>query len=309
MSNRPELLAHKFHPLGDGGRIRYALFEPEKAHGTVLIAPGRREFIEKKYAELGPALLKRNCRLIFFEWRGQGLSDRFLTGKLHQRDHITDFGTHLNDLTSFYDKVIHPRQTGPLLVFGHSMGSHLLLRWLVECQIKAAAAIIIAPMLALAALPVHAAARAMSWTAVHLGHNTDYAPGQHDYNDRDRAFDKNPLSHDLERYTIIEKYFDAHPEMTVGGVTWGWLDAALKSMNRTYQRHYFERLTLPILALTGSGDHVTPPTELDRYLRRLPNAHNFIIPGARHDLMNEADIYQIEAWKHIDRFLDKVMNA
>ncbi len=298
MLDHPALSTSKFHHLGDGKRMRYALSEPEKVRCTILIAPGRREFIEKKYAEMGREFLQRGFRIIMFEWRGQGLSDRFLSGAKRQHDHVPDFGIHLDDLSSFYEKIVRAYRSGPLLVAGHSMGSHLLLRWLVERQKTGIDAVLLtAPMLALSSLPVHVTARAMSWTALRLGHGADYAPGQHDYNARDRAFDNNPLTHDPERFALMEKYFAAYPDLAIGGVTWGWLDAALKSMHLMQQRRYFEQLALPILTITGGADHVTPPTELGRIIKRIPNATPVVIPNARHDILNELAIYRLEAWR------------
>ncbi|MFY9288876.1 MAG: alpha/beta hydrolase [Alphaproteobacteria bacterium] len=305
----PALLPNsKFFDLGDAKRMRYALFEPEKAHATLLITPGRREFIEKKFAELGEEFLQRNFRLIIVEWRGQGLSDRLLTGARRQRDHAITFDTHIQDLHAFYEKVVRPCQTGPLFVSGHSMGGHLILRWLVEKQMCDAVkgVLLTAPMLALATLPAHTVARGMSWTAVKLGHGADYAPAQHDYGPPDYDFKTNPLTHDPDRFAIMEKYFKAHPDLTVSGVTWGWLDAALKSMHHIQQRRYFEHLDLPLLNIVGSADRVTPAEELSRVIKRMPRAQNIVIPHAYHDIMNETDLYRLEAWKHIDAFLAKL---
>lgn len=308
MISGPPILSHKFHDCGSGKMMRYALLEPPQARGTVLIAPGRREFIEKKHAELGTELLQRGFRLVFFEWRGQGLSDRFLGGIKRQRDYAQDFKIYLDDLSSFYGQVVQPFQTGPLILFGHSMGSHILLRWLVERKpLGIAGAVLTAPMLALASLPVHAVARSLSWTSVRLGHGTDYAPAQHDYGPQDRTFHHNPLTHDETRFALMERYFAAYPDMTVGGVTWAWLDAALKSMHDMQHRHYFERFTLPLLAITGGADRVTPPPELERILKRIPKAQSKVIPHALHDIMNEADSYRGHAWRHIDAFLAQVM--
>ena len=305
MSPRPPLIESKFYTLPEGKRLRYALFEPEKARGTMLIAPGRREFIEKKHMEMGEALLQRGFRLIFFEWRGQGLSDRFLTGPKAQHDHCPDFRIHLEDLNSLYEKLVRVVQTGPLLVSGHSMGAHLMMRWLAEYRPNVIGGFFTAPMMALAGGTAHSLARGITWMAMHLHHQTDYAPAQHDYNAHDRSFHNNPLTQDPARFKIIEDYFTGYPEMTVGGVTWGWLDAALKSMHAVHYRRYFEKLTLPVMTITGSADHVTPAAEITRYLKRIPGSENILIPAARHDILNEKDECRMEAWRHIDRFLIK----
>ena len=301
------LAAGRYHTLPDGGKLRYALYEPPSSpRATILIVPGRREFIEKKHAELGPDLLKRGYRLIFFEWRGQGLSDRFVAAPFLQRDHIEDFALHMSDLTSFHAAVVRPGQSGPLIHHGHSMGAHLLLRWQMENPQHANALILTGPMMALAGSLIHASAHALCWGAIKLGFAREYAPLQHDYNAEDAAFFGNPLSHDPQRFKIIEDYFAAHPQLTVGGITWGWLDAAIKSMQVTQASHHLEAVKIPVMTITGSDDRVTPVAEISRHLGKMPQAENHVITGGFHDIMNEADHLRAQAWRCIDGFLAKV---
>ena len=128
-----EFLPHEFFALSDGGRLRYARFEPAShPRGTVLIVPGRREFIEKKYAELGQPLLNNGFHLVIVEMRGMGLSSRLLSDDMRQRDHVNDFAMHLNDLRAFFAAIVAPNLTAPLIVNGHSLGGHFMLRWLAE---------------------------------------------------------------------------------------------------------------------------------------------------------------------------------
>ena len=307
MPNSCPLADSRYHTLPDGGKLRYAHYEPlAPPIGTILIAPGRREFIEKKHAELGQEFLQRHYRLIFLEWRGQGLSDRFVPERILQRDHITDFATHMTDLSSFMTDVVKPGQTGPLILCGHSMGAHLLLRWQIENPGVASALILTGPMMALAGHLVHASAHALCWGAIKLGYGTDYAPMQHDYNAEDAAFDINPLTQDRQRFRIIEDYFAAHPKLTVGGVTWGWLDAAIKSMQFTQTAFRLEGIQLPVLTLSGSEDRVTPVAEISRHLRKIPGIETHLITGGLHDIMNETAARRAEAWRHIDGFLARI---
>jgi lysophospholipase len=297
-----------YHPGNGTARMRYALLWPKgKARGTVLIAPGRREFIEKKYREIGEGLLDRGYRLVMFEWRGQGLSDRFLDGDKRQRDHSVDFTTHMHDLTSFMDSVVRPNQQGPLIFCGHSMGSHLLLRWMMEHPGQdIAAAILVAPMVALAGQMPHMSANIVSWSATKLGYGDDYAYGQHNYSDEDKKFDGNPLSRDATRFAILERYFKSYPDMRVGGVTWDWLHASIQSMQITQRRSHLESFAYPVLSLTGSDDRVTPFDETHRFMSLIPKAENFKIDGALHDVMGEVEPCRFEAWKKIDRLLTRI---
>jgi lysophospholipase len=306
-----ELLPHFYFPLKDGGRLRYAQFSSSPdPKGTILVVPGAREFIEKKHIECGESLVKRGFRVVIYEPRGQGLSSRFVDGKLRQRNHIEDFQTHLEDLREFFASVVAPGLAEPFICHGHSFGAHILMRWLAEDKPKnASGAFFTAPMVALSGMAAHMAGFGLSWASVRLfGHETTYAPMQHDFGGEDLIFANNPLTQDEERFQIMANYFAAHPELTTGGVTWGWMLAALASMNTTQTWPYLANIEVPILALTGDQDAVTPPMEITPYLNMVPTIRSRIITGARHDLLNEKEELRAEAWRHIDEFLESRLN-
>lgn len=286
----------------DASYLRYAVFEPQATpRGTALILQGRREFIEKKYFELGRDLLARHMRVIGFDWRGQGFSSRFLDGDRRQCDHLTNFDLHLEDLRAFYRDIVTRERSGPLFIFGHSMGGFMALRWLAENKDPSiAGAILTAPMLGLG---IGRLAYGMAAVALRLKRGERYAFFQHDYNRYDRRFEGNVLTHDPVRFMVMEKYFTNYPELTVGGVSWGWIHAAFKGMQNLARPGNLETIPTPVLALMGSADPVTPASKLEPIIKRLPIADAIIIRGAKHDLMNEADSYREEAWRQIDRFM------
>lgn len=306
-----DLLPHEFFPLPDGGKLRFACFEPsEPARATVLAIPGRREFIEKKYAELGPSLVNNAVRLIIVEPRGQGLSSRFLDGPARQRDHAVSFQTHLDDLRAFYAHEIENEITTPLFLHGHSMGAHLLLRFLSEDQPQVAGAFVTAPMLALSSLPAHMMAHGLSWLGVNvLDKAADYIPLMHDFDDSDCVFDNNPLTNDAERFRIMGDYFAAHPQLAVGGVTWGWAAAAFESMQMMRMWPYMNRISTPLLALVGGDDTVTPATDTVPLLNQIPGMRLGLLPAARHDILNETLTTRAKAWQMINDFIDAQIAA
>ena len=59
----------------DGVRIRLGVYHPDGATGTVLLFPGRTEYVEK-YAPAAGELAQRGLATIVVDWRGQGLADR-----------------------------------------------------------------------------------------------------------------------------------------------------------------------------------------------------------------------------------------
>ena len=306
-----ELLPHFFFGLKDGGRLRYAQFAPSpRPRGTVLIVPGAREIVEIKYLEAGRNFVKRGFRVVIYEPRGQGLSSRFLDGDMRQRGHIDNFSTHVDDLRAFVSSVVFPGLTEPLIVHGHSLGAHIVLRWLAEDRpAKVAGAFLSAPMVALSGMSAQMAGYGFSWTTVRLlGNETSYAPMQHDFSDEDMIFLNNPLTHDEARFKLLGNYFAANPDLVTGGVTWGWMLAALDSMHVMQTWPYLANIDIPVLCLTGEQDIITPLPENAPFLNMIPNADIYAIPGARHDLLNESAEFREEVWRRIDDFLGRWLN-
>jgi alpha-beta hydrolase superfamily lysophospholipase len=62
-------------------------------------------------------------------------------------------------------------------------------------------------------------------------------------------------------------------------------------------------IDIPVLALVGDHDPVTPAPEISPYLNLIPRVRTHIIPGARHDVLNELDAARIETWQRISDFL------
>ncbi len=303
-----DLLPHSFFTLPGGERLRYAQFAPSPLiKGTILIVPGGREFIEKKHAELCQPLLDMGYRLIVYEPRGQGLSTRDLKDEKRQRVHIDDFDTHIDDLRAFYAGVVLPGLVKPLIVHGHSLGAHVLLRWLAEDKPEVAGAFLTAPMTAFSGMAAQMMTYGLSWISTHLFDNgTNYAPMQHDFGGNDLVFENNPLTHDEARFRLMENYFAAHPELVTGGVTWGWMLAALKSMSKANTWPYLANIDIPVLCLTGDQDIVTPYTETMPFLNMIPHVRTRVITGARHDLLSETDDIRAAAWQQISDFLSSM---
>jgi lysophospholipase len=301
-----DLLPHKYFSPQQGVQLRYAVLEPlTEVKGTVFVIPGRREFLEKKYSEISENLFARGLRLVMFEPRNQGLSTHTLSGRERQRDHIEDFSIYLNDLRAFFKELVTPYKSHPTYVHAHSLGGHVALRWLSEDQpSQITGAFITAPMLDLADFHPHLV-QTMGWVMAHTGHATDYPPKVgYDYGQLDTTFHDNFLTNDPERFKIIQNYFNAYPDMVVGGVTWTWLLAAVKSLHTLQDRTYLSRINIPVLTLIGDQDRITPLDLNTVQIIKIPRAQIHVLKGARHDVLNETDAIQRPAWSQINLFLD-----
>src|SRR5262245_21451406 len=121
---------------GSGARLRYACWNARgtaagtRARGSVIVLPGRGEFIEKYATEIVGELLGRGYCVFAMDWRGQGLSDRPLADR--GKGHIDNFSTYMADLQLFLDKVVAPAAPRPVLLLCHSMGAHIAMPVLAE---------------------------------------------------------------------------------------------------------------------------------------------------------------------------------
>lgn len=284
------------------GSLRIGLASAQQAgRGTIVVLPGRAEFIEK-YAETASDLCARGFGVAVVEWRGQGLSMR--GGLLPQRGFVADYEDYLQDLDAALGHLRSMWAPEPWFMLGHSMGGHIGLRWLHRSPGSFRAAAMTAPMfgIPLPAVP-EPAARFLGRTVVRLGAGRRYAPGQRDFRIELCRYERNPLTSCPVRFQVYRDLVAGRPELTLGGATWGWLDASLRSMARTRLPGYLESIGTPILLCAAGNERVVSNRSIELFARRLPKARLRFFPDARHELLIERDEIRGEVLHAIDRFL------
>ena len=81
----------------DGVRLRVGLWPKRDARGTVLIFPGRTEYVEK-YGRAASEFAARGYAVATIDWRGQGLSERLIDDPL--TGHVFDFADYQIDVAA-----------------------------------------------------------------------------------------------------------------------------------------------------------------------------------------------------------------
>lgn len=301
----------------DGARLRYAVWPADRAgaasdRGTVLVLPGRTEFIEKYYETVAD-LRDRGYAVAVLDWRNQGLSHRPLANR--HKHHLTDFRRLAADLAAVVDRLGAMALPAPLSVLAHSMGSHCTLRYLRDCQDhgdhhdhrwgRIARAVLCAPMVGIhfGAVPV-GVARALAWGGVGVGAGRRYVPGQGDYG----AFFKGPqwrdhLTSDPDRFQDEHWHIARNPDLALGGITLHWLKAAFKSMDRLAAPGYAEAIATPVLVVQCGADVVVDNAAMTAFAARLAHGQMIRIDGARHEILKERDLFRAQFWKAFDRFM------
>lgn len=290
-----------------GARLRYAWWNALKApRGTVLILPGRVEFIEKYATEMVGELLARGFAVVALDWRGQGLSDRPLAD--HDKGHIDHFETYLADLRLFLDAVVTPLAPRPILALCHSMGGHLFLRSLaLYGSAPVAAGVVTAPMTGLTQEALLRTVLGLTPPLPSL--DRCYLFGTGAFNPARYPFRNNVLTHDERRYHFTAQWFAADPRLSLGGPTLGWSRQALRSMAAGLAPGALEGIDLPLLLVSAAADTLVNPASHGPVVARLRHGKLATIAGARHEVMMETDAMRAAFWTAFDQFAQKTCGA
>jgi lysophospholipase len=285
----------------DGVALRFARWAPpEGRKGTLLVLPGRAEFIEKYFEVVGEARA-RGFAVGMIDWRGQGLSERALRDP--HKGHVGSFAEYDLDLETFVREIVLPDCPPPLFALGHSMGAAMLVRAAQKGRRWFDRVVLCAPMIALTG---RAGTRLASTTArtlrlFGLGHA--YVPGGGAKPVALLPFVGNVLSSDPVRHARTAAIVEAEPMLGLGSPTIGWVDAAYRAMREFSEPQYPERVRQPILIVAAGQDEVVSTPLMGKFATRLRVGSHLVVAGARHEILMERDQYRAQFWAAFDAFV------
>lgn len=280
-------------------RLRTMILETSRtdARGTVILVPGRTEFIEK-YFETAEDFRARGFVVLCIDHRGQGLSDRLTDDPL--KSWVRDFDDYVEDLQFVIDS--HgdalPR---PHIMVGHSMGGCIGLQGLIKGTLDADIAVFNAPMLQVFGLetpPMPEVITVLSW----LGLSQRRLPGQPQKEGVPIPFKGNKLTSDKSRYMRWRAYFDNAPRLRVAGPTYGWIRAAVKSMR--YVNRNAAKLKTPTLIVATSMDPIVVPSIVRDFAVKA-GCDFLMVSGALHETFLEVDEYRKIFFDAFDAYCTK----
>lgn len=256
--------------------------------GRVLLMPGRNEGA-LKYTEVA------------HEWSSRG----FRVSCLRPNHDVHNFSSYENEFAFAYRLMLDLKQVDglPAFVMGHSTGAHVAAKYLAMSAKKGETMpnglILSAPLAALKPVPGLPAA-AMSAIIATMG---KMVPQKFASKPEGWVFERNVLTSDAGRYTLMRDIANHHPELAPKGAKWGWVAAAQQSCSGL--KKDLHHLTLPHLLLATPNDQVVSAKAQDLFT----GADRFDLPESRHEVMMEQDRIRALAWKSIDGFVEKVMAA
>jgi lysophospholipase len=263
----------------DGTRLRLGVWQAEAAKGTVLLFPGRTEYIEK-YGRVACDLLAEGYTVAAFDWRGQGLADR----PQHRRDmgHVISFDEYRQDVAAFRQALDDLGLPGPYHLIAHSMGGAIGLRALHDgLPVKAAA--FSAPMWGIQMTPfLKSIAGIVLGLARPFGFGTTFAPTTGPW--QPMAFDGNPLTHDRDQFDYMSRQVARHPELALGGPSVLWVKAALEETAALME---MPAPDVPTLTFVGGAESIVEVPAIETRMDSWPGGDLLRIDGARHELLME----------------------
>ncbi|WP_300518738.1 alpha/beta hydrolase [Aliiroseovarius sp.] len=255
---------------------------PEGAKGTVLLIPGRTEYIEK-YGPAAGDLARRGFATLVIDVRGQGLADR--ADRDHNLGHVDHFDEYQLDIQAMVAAAGALSLPEPYYMLGHSMGGCIGLRALYNgVPVKAAG--FSAPMWGIQ-LPPHE--RPIAWVLSWMTHKTRagrfYAPhSQQQTYVLANPFEGNNLTTDRAMYEFMQRQARAHPELCLGGPSLTWLHAALREMAALSR---LPAPAQPAVTFLGSEEKIVTHSAIRRRMAGWSNGILEEIKGAEHEVLME----------------------
>ena len=269
----------------DGVRLRVAVWNSDAAQGTVLLLPGRTEYVEK-YGRAAGDLAARGLCTVAIDWRGQGLSDRPFEDRM--TGHVGDFAEYQADLDAMVAFVRRHGLPEPYYLMSHSMGGCIALRGLIR-GLPVQAAAFSAPMWGiLMAAWMRPLALAISTASQWFNFDGRYAPGTGASTYVLSApFAGNSLTSDPDMWEYMKRQAQAHPDLSLGGPSLGWLKAALAEC------HALTLLPSPDVAAIcalGTQEKIVDVGPVHARMAVWSRGTLDMYPGAEHEVLMETPV-------------------
>lgn len=285
----------------DDVTLRYARWAPPPGRkGTVCVFPGRGEFIEK-YFETVRDLRSRGFAVAALDWRGQGLSDRGLGDR--RKGYVRDFYQYGVDLDAFMEQIVLPDCPPPIYALAHSMAGAIILRACYDGRRWFDRVVLSAPLIGLPKSGLVRYARPMLMMMRLMGRGTAYIPGGRPNPPGREDFIGNVLTSDPVRFARAVAVLEAEPRLALGGPTVNWVSALLRATAKFEDPSYAGSIRQPILMVAAGHDQVVSTSAIETFADNLLAGSHLILPGARHEILQEQDQYRKQFWAAFDAFV------
>jgi len=275
-----------------------AVDEPE---GTIVLATGRAEFIEK-YFETIEDLLARGFAVAAFDWRGQGGSSRLLRNPA--KGHVASFDDYVDDLEAAVAGAAAQGLPRPFYLLAHSMGATVALLGASRLADQIERMVLAAPLIEFADRRASSPwAKTVGGLAAGIGlARRSVRPGRAPA-PQDMPFDSNPVTSDQRRFARAQAVLRTEPRLGLGAPTIRWYAAANRATRALTEPGYGEEIKIPTLVVACGTDEVVSVRAIERFAKTLRAGGRVFIPGARHEILMERTAFRTLFWAAFDAFV------
>lgn len=275
----------------DGAALRHAFWRTTMppCKGTVILLQGRSEFIEK-YFETITGLREAGFDVCTFDWRGQGGSSRLVGDP--SKGYVDSFDQYVTDLEAVFSDVALPDCRPPFFILGHSMGSLVALLAAPRMANRVNRMVLCCPLIRFGDIPLRQ--RTLTFLAgllTTLGLGSSRLGRAGSSNER-RRFAGNRLTSDMRRYERNVGLAVSHPEIAVGAPTAAWIFAAGRAMDALGDPDFIGSITIPTILIGGGADKVVSLAAVEELGFKMRSGKTIVIPGARHEILQDRDLYR-----------------
>ncbi|MCX8228211.1 MAG: alpha/beta hydrolase [Sulfitobacter sp.] len=280
----------------DGKKLRVAHWSVKGARGTVLLFPGRTEYIEK-YGVIAGEFAKRGLAVMAIDWRGQGLADRMLPDR--RIGYVDTFQDYQKDVAAMMRAARSLQLPRPFFLLAHSMGGCIGLRAVIE-GLSVQAAAFTAPMWGIhIARHLRPVAMVLSQLMPKIGHGHRLPVGtKPDPYVSVEPFEDNMLTTDKSMYDMMRDQLAAHPDLSLGGPSYVWLREALSETKHLALR---AAPSLPCITFLGTNERIVHLARIKDRMENWKNGHLQMVEGAEHEILMETPALRDAAIDDITR--------
>lgn len=234
-----------FLPAGDGIDLYIQDLGSQSAERTLVLIHGYGEH-GGRYLPLIPPFIEAGYRILLPDLRGHGRSK----GK---RGHVMSFEKYLDDVEVVMKLVDTPSEQ--TVLFGHSNGGLITLKWLVDGRSEVCAAAVTSPFLGLAlkapAWKLWAAKALSRWVpTLNLPSEIDAADVSHDP-EVVQSYDTDPLIHHVANAR--------------------WFTEAMSAIDEVFMKA--PNISTPLLILQAGADKIADPEATRRWAGSAPSQY------------------------------------
>ena len=282
----------------DGLKINYEYGLNPDAKGNIVISHGYCEFITKYY-EIMYYLYNMGYSVFMVDHRGHGLSDRQVDG--YSMVYVKNFNDYVKDFNQFINEVVLPNSSGKeLILYAHSMGGAVGIRYLETYPDVFKRAVLNSPMIAMNLDNTPAAAiKAVTIGSLLPGVGKKYTPGQIEYNGEYKYPKCSTISEERYKYQYAER--EREPHYQSNGASMSWSREAFNISKKILKNA--PKVQIPVILCQAGRDTLVALEPQNEFVRLCQSVKLVRFEESKHEIFNATDEIIMEYWKTIYEFL------